>query len=101
VRIGVPKEIKADEHRVALTAAGVRELVERGHEVLVESEAGVGSAIDDDEYSREGATIVDADGAWAEADLVLKVKEPVGPSTGVSARDSSCLRTCIWRRTPR
>jgi alanine dehydrogenase len=77
MRIGVPKEIKADEHRVALTPAGVRELVERGHEVFVESEAGVGSAIEDDEYSREGATLVDADGAWAEADLVLKVKEPV------------------------
>jgi alanine dehydrogenase len=77
VRIGVPKEIKSDEHRVALTPAGVRELVDRGHEIFVESAAGAGSAIDDDEYSREGATIVDAGGAWAEAELVLKVKEPI------------------------
>ena len=77
MRIGAPKEIKADEHRVALTPSGARELVERGHEVLVESGAGEGSAIGDGDYAAQGARIVDTDEVWGEAELVLKVKEPV------------------------
>ena len=55
MRIGVPKEIKTDEYRVALTPAGARELIQRGHEVLVESTAGEGSAFADDQYERAGA----------------------------------------------
>jgi alanine dehydrogenase len=75
--VGVPTEIKQDEHRVALTPAGVRELVARGHEVVVQAGAGEGSAITDDSYAAQGATILaDADAVFAEADLIVKVKEP-------------------------
>jgi alanine dehydrogenase len=77
VRIGVPTEIKRDEFRVALTPAGVRELAEHGHEVLVQSGAGVGSAIEDEQYAAQGARIVpDAAAVFEAAELVLKVKEP-------------------------
>jgi alanine dehydrogenase len=76
--IGVVKEIKADEYRVALTPAGARELTGAGHRVLVERGAGVGSSIVDAEYEANGATMVDsADDVWSESDLLLKVKEPV------------------------
>ncbi|MDP9037064.1 MAG: alanine dehydrogenase [Myxococcota bacterium] len=75
--IGVPKETKTREYRVGLTPAGVRSLVARGHTVLVESGAGEGSGLGDDEYSAHGATIVPAAGdAWG-AELVIKVKEPL------------------------
>jgi alanine dehydrogenase len=77
VRIGVPSEIKADEYRVAITPAGVRELSARGHEVLVQAGAGEGSAMSDEQFAAQGAEIVaDAQGVFAEAELVLKVKEP-------------------------
>ena len=75
--IGIPTEIKADEHRVSLPPAGVREFVRRGHQVLVESQAGAGSGFTDDEYFDAGATILDsAARVWAQADMVIKVKEP-------------------------
>ena len=77
MKIGVVKEIKQDESRVALTTAGVVELRRRGHEVLVETGAGAGSAMDDAEYEAAGATIVDVDAVWADAEMVLKVKEPL------------------------
>src|SRR5215831_17493300 len=77
--IGVPREIKPGEQRVALTPAGARALVEGGHRVLVEREAGVGSGIRDEEFAAVGAAIVDVDRVWAEAELVLKVKEPLAP----------------------
>jgi alanine dehydrogenase len=77
MKVGVPTEIKVDEYRVALTPAGVRELREHGHEVLIESGAGEGSSIDDGVYAAQGARIVpDAASVFGEADLVLKVKEP-------------------------
>ncbi len=77
MRIGIPTEIKSDEYRVAITPAGVRELATRGHEVLVQEGAGLGSAIDDVQYLAQGAHIVpDAAAVFAEAELVLKVKEP-------------------------
>src|SRR5438034_8085895 len=79
MRIGVPKEIKTDEYRVALTPAGARELIQRGHEVLVETTAGEGSAFPDEQYERAAARIVSVDDAWDEADLLLKVKEPIEP----------------------
>ena len=77
MKVGVPTEIKTDEYRVALTQAGVRELVEHGHEVLVQAGAGLGSAITDEEYQEQGASILpDAQAVFAEADMVVKVKEP-------------------------
>jgi len=77
LRIGVAKEIKTDEYRVALTPAGARELVQRGHDVLVETTAGDGSSFPDSEYERAGAQIVSLDDVWARAELLLKVKEPI------------------------
>src|SRR5579875_2656722 len=77
MRVGVPTEIKTDEYRVALTPAGVRELVDAGHEVYVEKGAGNGSAILDDAYVEQGATILpDADAVFDRAEMIVKVKEP-------------------------
>jgi alanine dehydrogenase len=77
MRIGVAKEIKAQEHRVALTPAGARELVQRGHDVLVEAGAGVDSAFPDDAYERAGAALGSVVDVWERSDLLLKVKEPI------------------------
>src|ERR671935_1660161 len=77
MKIGVAREIKPDEYRVALTPAGARELVQRGHEVLLETGAGTGSAFSDDAYAGVGARIVSVDEAWESSELLLKVKEPV------------------------
>jgi alanine dehydrogenase len=77
MRIGVPTEVKADEHRVAVTPAGARELDERGHEVVVEAGAGVGIALPDAAYERAGARIAGAEEVWGNSELVLKVKEPL------------------------
>ncbi|HEY6935459.1 MAG TPA: alanine dehydrogenase [Marmoricola sp.] len=78
MKVGVPKEVKNNEYRVAITPVGVHELVAHGHEVLVERSAGVGSSIEDEEYVAAGARIIDsADEVWAAADMVLKVKEPI------------------------
>jgi alanine dehydrogenase len=77
MRIGVAKEIKAQEHRVALTPAGARELVQRGHDVLVEAGAGAGSAFPDEAYERAGAALASVDDVWERSDLLLKVKEPI------------------------
>ena len=83
MRVGVPREVKNHEYRVALTPSGVTELVAAGHQVLVEHDAGAGSSIPDDDFTRAGATIVPAaDDVWADADLVLKVKEPVESEYG-------------------
>jgi alanine dehydrogenase len=77
VRIGVPTEIKSDEYRVAITPAGVRELSTHGHEVLVQTGAGEGSAMADEQFLAQGARIVpDADAVFEQAELVVKVKEP-------------------------
>jgi alanine dehydrogenase len=78
MRVGVPRELKDNEYRVATTPAGVRELVVNGHSVLIERNAGAGSSISDEEFERAGGAIVpDADTVFADSDLVLKVKEPV------------------------
>ncbi|MGH3077738.1 MAG: alanine dehydrogenase [Gaiellaceae bacterium] len=79
MRIGVAKEIKPQESRVALTPAGARELLQRGHHVVVETGAGVGSAFPDDAYERAGAAIGSVDDVWEKSDLLLKVKEPIAP----------------------
>src|SRR5262249_47758512 len=76
--VGVPKEIKADEYRVAMIPVGVEELTRRGHEVLIQAGAGQGSGISDDQYAEHGAAIVpDAANIWWRADLIVKVKEPL------------------------
>jgi alanine dehydrogenase len=77
LRIGVAKEIKIDEYRVALTPAGARELVQKGHDVLIETAAGDGSSFFDDEYMRAGAQIVSVEDVWGGSELMLKVKEPI------------------------
>jgi alanine dehydrogenase len=77
MRIGVAKEIKPDEHRVALTPAGARELTQKGHEVVVERSAGEGSSLPDAAYEAVGARIASVDDVWGSSDLVLKVKEPL------------------------
>jgi alanine dehydrogenase len=77
VKIGVAKEIKTDEYRVALTPAGARELVQRGHDVTVETGAGDGSSFPDSAYEAIGARTASAEEVWGEAELLLKVKEPI------------------------
>src|SRR5919112_2503579 len=77
MRVGCPTEIKTDEYRVGLTPAGVRELTEHGHEVLVQRGAGEGSAIEDAAYEAQGARILpDAEAVFGEAEMIVKVKEP-------------------------
>ena len=93
MKIGVAKEIKTDEYRVALTPAGALELTRRDHEVLIESGAGVGSAFADSAYERVGARIVSTDDVW-NADLLLKVKEPV-PSEYRRLREGLVLFTYL------
>jgi alanine dehydrogenase len=84
VIVGAPTEVKVDEYRVALTPAGVRELVDAGHSVLIQSGAGVGSAISDEAYAAQGATIVpDAAELFGGAELIVKVKEPQPQEVGL------------------
>ena len=76
--IGVPREVKNHEYRVAITPSGVHEFVQHGHQVVIEKDAGVGSFISNEEYVAAGARILDtADDVWAAADMILKVKEPI------------------------
>jgi alanine dehydrogenase len=82
MRIGVAREIKPDEYRVALTPAGALELINHGHEVTVEAGAGTGSAFPDDAYARVGVQIGTVDDVWERSDLLLKVKEPVASEYG-------------------
>jgi len=95
MRVGVPTEIKDDEYRVSLTPAGARELTERGHDVLIQAGAGEGSAISDADYEAQGARIAPAaEDVWADAELVLGVKEPQ-PSEVETLRASSTLFTYL------
>jgi alanine dehydrogenase len=94
MKIGVAKEIKADEYRVALTPAGARELGLRGHDVLVESGAGDGSSFPDDAYTAVGAKLASAAEVWSEAELLLKVKEPL-PSEYPLVREGLVLFTYL------
>jgi alanine dehydrogenase len=94
MRIGVAKEIKQDECRVALTPAGAGELRERGHEVVVETGAGAGSAFPDSDYLNVGARLASVDEVWATADMVLKVKEPLPEEYG-RLRDGLVLFTYL------
>jgi alanine dehydrogenase len=95
MKVGVPKEIKTDEHRVAISPAGVRELTDRGHEVIVQAGAGIGSAIEDDAYAAQGAAIVpDAEAVFEQAQLIVKVKEPQ-PAEVARLRDHHTLFTYL------
>ena len=90
MRVGVPTEIKPDEYRVALTPAGARELAEHGHEVLVQAGAGEGSSIADADYEAQGARIApDAEAVFAQAELVLGVKEPQPSEVGLLRGDQT------------
>ncbi|HNM96380.1 MAG TPA: alanine dehydrogenase [Marmoricola sp.] len=83
MKVGIPKEVKNHEYRVAITPIGVHELVAHGHEVYVQATAGIGSSIADEEYVAAGATILpDADAVWGTADMILKVKEPIAEEYG-------------------
>jgi alanine dehydrogenase len=80
VIVGLPKEIKDNEYRVGLTPAGVRALTDAGHKVIVQKSAGEGSGFEDNLYQRAGAQIIEsADDVWAQADMIVKVKEPIQP----------------------
>jgi alanine dehydrogenase len=74
--VGVPREVKEDEYRVALTPAGVLTLKTHGHRVIVETGAGAGTHISDEDYTAAGAEIADVEGVWATAEMIVKVKEP-------------------------
>jgi alanine dehydrogenase len=95
--VGVPKEVKADEYRVAMTPAGVRELTSAGHTVLVEAGAGIGSSIPDADFLATGAKVVeDPVAIWAESDMILGVKEPIAeeyPRLGI--REGQVLFTYL------
>ena len=94
MKVGVAKEIKADEYRVALTPAGARELVQSGHDVLVERGAGDGSSFPDEAYRSVGASVLSADEVWSDAELLLKVKEPL-PSEYALLREGLVLFTYL------
>ncbi|MEU7632079.1 alanine dehydrogenase [Nocardia sp. NPDC049220] len=95
MKIGIPREVKNHEYRVACTPAGVHELVSRGHEVYLEAGAGLGSAFGDETYTVAGARVLDtANEVWGTADLVLKVKEPVAEEYG-RLRENQVLFTYL------
>jgi alanine dehydrogenase len=95
VKVGIPREIKNNEFRVAITPAGVFEFTRAGHQVYVQAGAGAGSSIADADYAAAGATIVDgADDVWATAELILKVKEPIAEEYG-RMRDGQVLFTYL------
>jgi len=94
MRIGVAKEIKPDEYRVALTPAGALELINQGQQVSIETGAGVGSAFADSDYERVGARITSVDDVWESSDMVLKVKEPI-PSEYGRLREGLILFTYL------
>ncbi len=84
MKVGIPREIKNNEYRVAITPAGVHELTSHGHDVYVEQDAGVGSSISDEDYIAAGAKILgSAEDVWASGDLILKVKEPIESEYGL------------------
>jgi len=95
VKVAIPREVKNNEYRVAITPSGVHELVRNGHDVYVETDAGVGSSINNEDYVAAGAKILDsAADVWATGDLVLKVKEPV-PSEYDRMREGQTLFTYL------
>src|SRR6266542_3528602 len=98
--IGVPKEIKIGEERVALTPAGGRGFGEAGHRVLVEAGAGAGSGFRDEDYTRAGAVVTVVEDVWSQAELILKVRSPCPRRSRGSATARFSSPICIWRRCP-
>ncbi|HEY5247633.1 MAG TPA: alanine dehydrogenase, partial [Dermatophilaceae bacterium] len=95
MKVGIPREIKNNEYRVAITPSGVHELSRNGHKIYVEADAGVGSAISNQDYVAAGAEILDsAADVWATGDLILKVKEPV-PTEYDKMREGQTLFTYL------
>src|SRR5262252_10769751 len=92
--IGVPKEIKVGERRIALTPAGARAFSDAGHRVIVEAGAGAGSSFRDEEFTSAGADLTDVAGVWRDAELVLKVKEPL-PEEVARIREGQTLFTYL------
>lgn len=90
--VGVPKEVKDHEYRVALTPAGARELTAAGHRVLVQEQAGSGSALPDELYRAVGAEIVGLEDVWSGSELILKVKEPIASEFGLLSSDGPAAR---------
>ena len=100
MKIGVPSEVKNHEYRVAITPAGVNEFTRYGHEVVVESGAGIGSSIGDDEFAAAGAKIAPGHKeVWQEAELILKVKEPIAIEYD-RMQPGQVLFTCWTGRSP-
>src|ERR1700737_861209 len=92
MRVGVPTETKNHEYRVAITPAGVAELARRGHDVVIQAGAGEGSSISDSDFKAAGAEIISgAEPIWEQADLLLKVKEPIEPEYRLSGRGQRLL----------
>ncbi len=92
MNIGVPREIKTREGRVALTPVGVKTLVQHGHKVSIEKSAGAGSGIQDATYEEAGACLVDsADKLWAAADIIVKVKEPIEEEIFYTLKEAKTL----------
>ena len=103
MKIGIPTETKPDEYRVALLPVGAEELVRAGHEVLLQQAAGAGSGLTDEAYAACGARLVEsAEEVFAEAHLIVKVKEPQPPelSVSTSTRPSRPPPTCTAARAP-
>ena len=101
MHIGVPTEVKNHEYRVAITPAGVNEFVRNGHTVVVEAGAGLGSSITDAEFEAAGASIAAGyDQVWSEADMILKVKEPIADRVRPDAAGSGALHLPPSRRRP-
>ena len=99
--IGVPKEIKADEYRVGLIPPTIKELVARGHDVMVETLAGNGAGIGDAEYAEAGARIVtDADAIFQRAELIVKSRSHLRPSAANCDAARSFSLICTWRPIP-
>ncbi len=99
--VGIPTEVKDHEYRVAATPEGVREITHAGHRVVVQAGAGYGSAIADEHYAAAGATVLpDADAVFAEADLIVKVKEPQPQEYERFRPVSSSSRISTWRQMP-
>ena len=101
MNIGIPKEIKVAEHRVSVPPSTVRESVNRGHIVFVESNAGMSSGFNDEEYIGAGATILDsAEDVWANSDMIIKVKEPQAERIPLSPPRSNSLHLPTPGRRP-
>ena len=90
MKVGIPREVKNHEYRVAITPAGVHELARNGHEVYIENDAGVGSSIPNEAFEAAGAKILaTADDVWGTGDLILKVKEPIEQEYGRMREDQT------------